>query len=76
MRSPHIDQTQHKGGEGEGAQSQRGRIGEFAIRDLLVGTRLEFTAEGRETILGGIDMGQWAIAETSSCLGSRMLFRA
>lgn len=47
----HIDQTQHEGCQGESAQSQGSRIGNLAVLDLLVHTRLEFTSKGREALI-------------------------
>jgi hypothetical protein len=41
-----IDQTEHEGGQGEGRQAERSRVGEFAALDGLVETRLKFTTEG------------------------------
>ena len=70
IRSSHIDQAQHKGGESKSAESQRRRVGEFTIGDLLVGTGLELTTKSRKTVLGGVDMSQRAVAETSGGLGS------
>ena len=42
----HVDQTQHERGQGEGTQSQWGRVGELAALDALVGTWLKLTTEG------------------------------
>ena len=47
----HIDQTQHKCCQCESAQTQGSGIGNFAVLDLLVQTRLEFTSKGREAIV-------------------------
>ena len=45
--SAHVDQTEHEGGEGESAETQRCRIGEFPLGNRLVSTGLEFTTESR-----------------------------
>ena len=42
-----IDQRQQECCQGEGGQTQRSRVGEFALRVDLVGTGLEVTTEGR-----------------------------
>lgn len=60
----HVDQAQDKGGESESTQAQWSRVGEFAILDALVQTRLELTTESRETTgVGSVDMSKRAIAE-------------
>lgn len=43
--SSQVDQAEDEGGQGEGAQTQRSRVGEFAAFNRLVETRLEFTTE-------------------------------
>lgn len=46
----HVNQTQYEGRQGESAQTQRCRIGNSAVLNLLVQTGLEFTSKGREAI--------------------------
>ena len=72
-RRTHIDQTQHEGGEREGTQAQRCRIGDFAVRDLLVGTRLELTTKGGQTISLGADVGEGAISKARGGFGGFVL---
>lgn len=43
-----VDGGQDKGGQGEGAEAERGGIGDFAVLDGLVQARLELTTKGRE----------------------------
>lgn len=69
----HVDQAQHKGRQREGTQAQGRGVGQFAVLDRTVETRLEFSTEGGQTARGGVDMGEWAIAKASSGLGGRML---
>lgn len=62
--STHIDQAQHEGGQGKGAQAQGGRVGEFTLGNVLVQARLELAAKGREAVgLAGVDVGERAVAE-------------
>lgn len=42
----HIDQAEDEGGKSESAEAKWCRVGEFAVLDSLVETRLEFTTEG------------------------------
>ena len=42
----HIDQAQDEGGQGERAETERGRIGELAAFDSGIGTWLELTTKG------------------------------
>lgn len=48
-----VDSGQDKGSQSESAQSKRGRVGEPAVLDGLVQTRLEFTTESWQTSLVG-----------------------
>ncbi len=68
---PHIDQAQDEGGQRESAQTQWCGIGNAAVLDLFVETRLEFTTEGRQTLVaaGGILMSKRSITETGSGFG-------
>lgn len=68
---PHIDQAQDEGGQGESAQTQWCWVGNVAVLDLFVETRLEFTSEGRQTFAaaGSILMSKRPIAETGSGFG-------
>jgi hypothetical protein len=43
-----VDQGEDESSEGESGQAQRRRVGELAVRDLLVQTGLKLTTEGRE----------------------------
>lgn len=44
--STQVDQTEDKGGESEGRETERSRVGEFATLDGLVETWLELTTKG------------------------------
>ena len=59
----HVDQAQQKGGEGEGAESQGSRVGEFAALDRLERPGLEFAAERGVTAAAATDVGQRAVPE-------------
>lgn len=48
MASLDVDQGEHKGGEGESAQTQRSRVGDLAIGGRPVETWLELTTESWE----------------------------
>ena len=67
----HVDQAQDKGCQGEGAQAQGRWVGNTAILDLLVGTRLELSSEGRQArfTTGGVDMSERTVAEASGSFG-------
>lgn len=52
----HVDAAQHEGGEGEGAEAQRGRVGKLAVLDGAVQAGLEFTSEGGQARLLGVDV--------------------
>jgi hypothetical protein len=65
----HVDQTQEESGEGESAETQRRRVGELALLDRLVQTRLEFTSEGAQVGLLGVDVSHGSVAETRSSSG-------
>lgn len=71
----HVDQAQDEGGQGESGEAQGRRVGDSAILDLLVETRLELTAEGRQALfaIGGVDMSERPIAEASGSFGGLML---
>lgn len=71
----HVDQAQDEGGQGESGEAQGRRIGESAILDLLVETRLELTTEGRQALFatGSVDMSKRPIAEASGSFGGLML---
>ena len=72
----HIDQAQDKGSQGESGEAQGRRVGDSAVLDLLVETRLELTTEGRQALfaIGSVDMSERPIAESSGSFGSLMLF--
>ena len=73
--SPHIDQRQHERRQRESTQSQRSRIGKLALRDALVGTRLELSAKGRQaTRLAGVDVREGAVAKARGGFGGFVLF--
>ena len=67
----HVDQTQDEGSQGESAQAQGRRVGNIAVLDLLVETRLELTSEGRQALFatGGVDMSERTVAEASGGFG-------
>lgn len=67
----HIDQAQDEGGQGESAQTEGCWVGNVAVLDLFVETRLEFTTEGRQTLAAadGILMSQGPVTETGSGFG-------
>ena len=71
----HVDQAQHEGRQREGAQSKRGGVGDLAVLDLPVGTRLELTTEGGETLAaaGGVDVGERTVAEAGGGCGGLVL---
>ena len=71
--SADIDERQHKGRQGESAQSQRSRVGELPLCYRSIGTRLEFTSKGRETRLGRVDVGKRSVPKAGSSFGSFML---
>ncbi len=68
---PHIDQAQDEGGQGESAQTEWCWVGNVAVLDLFVETGLEFTSEGRQTLIAaaGILMSEGPITETGSGFG-------
>ena len=68
---PHIDQAQDEGGQGESAQPEGCWVGNVAVLDLFVETGLEFTSEGRQTLIaaGGVHMSKRPIAETGGGFG-------
>ena len=68
-----VDQTQHECRQGEGAQTQRRRVGKLSPLDGLVCTGLELTTESREARLFGVDVCERAIAKASGGFGSLML---
>ena len=74
----HVDQTKHKGRQGESAQSKGRRVGKFSVRDLSVETRLEFSSEGRKPFIAStrVDVSQGPIAEAGGSFGSLMFFGA
>ena len=61
----HVDQTQDESGQRKSAQAQGRRVGNLAVLDLSVGTRLEFSSKGRKTFItaGSIDMSQRPVAK-------------
>lgn len=70
----HVDQAQHKGGQGEGAQAQRGRVRHLALLDRTVEARLELSPEGgQETGVGSVHMGQRTVAKARGRLRGLML---
>lgn len=69
VASTHVDTAQHERGEGESTQTQRSRVGKLALLNRLVQTGLELSSEGREVVLGRIDLGQRTIAKASGGLG-------
>ena len=73
---PHIDQAQDEGGQGESAQTEGCWVGNVAVLDLFVETRLEFTSEGRQTLTaaGGILVSKGPITETGGGFGGLMFF--
>ena len=70
---PHIDESENESGEGETAETQRRRIGNVPLLDLLVGTRLELTTKGGQTILHGGHMSEGAVSEASGGFGGFVL---
>ena len=70
----HIDQAQDEGGQGESGEAQRRRVGDSTVLDLLVETRLEFTAEGRQALfaIGAVDVSERPVAEASGSFGGLM----
>lgn len=70
----HVDQAQDEGGQGESAEAQGRGIGDATVLDLLVETRLELTAEGRQALFttAGVDMSERAVAEASGSFGGLM----
>ncbi len=71
---PHINQTQHKCRERKRTQSQRRRIGNLAVLDLAVRTRLELSSKGGQTRGAvGLGVGERAIAEAGGGLGGLVL---
>lgn len=71
---PHINQPKHESRQSETAQAQWRRIGDLAVLDLLVGTGLELTTEGGQTVVLGVDMGERTISEASGSSGGLVLF--
>lgn len=65
----HVDTTQDESGQRESAETKGSRVGELAFGHGTVQTRLEFTTEGRETVFGGVDVGQRTIAKASGRAG-------
>lgn len=54
-----VDQRQEKGGQGESAQTERGRVGELLALGDAEGTRAQLTTEGREALgRGGVLAGE------------------
>lgn len=70
---PHIDESKNERRQGETAETQGCRIGNLPVLDLLVGTRLELTTEGGQTILHGGDMSEGTVSEASGGFGGFML---
>jgi len=69
-----VDEGEDEGGQGEGAQAQRGRITKLAASGGFVETWLELTTESREPrriARVGVGQGISAIVKTSAlALGS------
>lgn len=71
---PHVDQAQDEGGQGEGAQAEGRGIGDTAVLDLPVETRLELSSEGGQALFatGSVDMSERTVAEASGSFGGLM----
>ena len=76
----HVDQSQNKGGQGEGGEPQGSGIGKFSVGDLFVETGLEFSSKGWQTIVAAaaaaaaVGMGKRPIAEASGGFGGLVFF--
>lgn len=55
----HLNQSQNERAQRKGAQSQGRRVGDLAILDGAIETRLELAPKGWETGLRGLELGHW-----------------
>lgn len=73
----HVDQAQDEGGQGEGAETQRRRVGDASVFDLLVETRLELSSKGGEALFAsrrGVDVSEGTEAKAGGRFGGLVLF--
>lgn len=72
-----VDQTEDECGQGEGRETERSRVGEFATLDGLVETWLEFTPKGgKHSTFVRTHVSQRAIAEASGIRSSGLFLVA
>ena len=68
-----VDEGQDEGGQGEGTQPQRGRIGNLAVGGGFVQTRLELSSKGGEPCrLASVEVGE-GVATVVAIDGSTIL---